>query len=111
MFVKAQGADPPQDPRAWILDLNDKMETLVKGGADDSPLYRAFTQELVETFQQIEERIRGDLDAASDPATRFAIEERPIKDYLPQTASQIMQDFIKTHQATSDVEAQHQDIT
>ena len=31
MFVSAQGADPPTDPRGWILDLNDQGRKSYEG--------------------------------------------------------------------------------
>jgi len=112
MFISAQGEDPPTDSRGWILDLNDKVESLMKGGAEKSPIYDSFIKKLVEIFEEAEERINTEIVAAGENEdAKIAILSTPMRQYLDKTASQEAQDFIKTMQGTADVAVAHPEIT
>lgn len=118
MFKDAQGEDPPTDPRGWILDLNDQVEELVKGGGKGSPLFQSFLKQLVAIFEDVEERIKADqaelpLDANGDPDLQGLQDfmNQPLgPKYLDSTASQELQKFIASHHDTTDVVAQHPNI-
>jgi len=128
MFRDAQGLDPPQDPRGWILDLNDQVEALAKGGGENSPLFQQFTKELISHFEEVEKTIRTLIEdlprdpaqsglaadkQGPDPTALNALMVLPIKPYLKTTASQELQQFIDSgagDAGTDNVMAQHPNI-
>ena len=118
MFKDAQGKDPPEDPRGWILDLNDQVEELVKGGGKGSPLFQSFLKQLVALFEEVEERLKaeqaelprdanGDVDLS---ALQNFMNQKLGPKYLDSTASQELQKFIASHHDTTNVVAQHPNI-
>jgi len=118
MFKDAQGEDPPTDPRGWILDLNDQVEELIKGGGKGSPLFQSFLKQLVALFEDVEERIKaeqkalprdanGDVDLS---ALQNFLDQKLGPKYLKTTASLELQDFIAKHHDTTNVVAQHPNI-
>ena len=121
MFLDAQKKDPPEDARGWILDLNDQVEKLVKGGGKGSPLFQSFMKQLIAVFEGVEERLKAEQAALPRDATgapeiaavqsfmnqKLSAGSPP---YLKMTASQELQDFINKHHDTTDVVAQHHNI-
>jgi len=128
MFKDAQGQDPPEDPRGWILDLNDQVEALAKGGGENSPLFQQFLKELISHFEEVERAITTAIEGLPrDPAQSGLPEEAQgpnptalndlmissIKPYLKTTASQELQNFIAAGAGTigtDQVVAQHPNI-
>ena len=111
MFLNSQGGDPPDDARGWILDLNDQVEALMKGGSKDSPLYRGFRQQLIAQFETVESNLRSALDGATSEQNRQQILQLPMKAFIPQTASQMSQNYINSLDTTKDVNIDHPGIT
>lgn len=110
MFLASQEGDPPEDARGWILDLNDQVEALMKGGGKDSPLYRGFRAKLIKDFETVEGNLRSALEGATDQ-NRQRILELPMKTFIRQTASQMSQDYINATDITKDVGVDHPGIT
>jgi|TARA_R100001163_G_C5062572_1_gene199669 hypothetical protein len=110
MFLSSQGDDPPADARSWILDLNDQVESLMKGGSKDSPLYRGFRAKLVKEFDTVEQNLRSALEGATEQ-NRQRILQLPMSTFIRQTASQMSQDYINNTDLTKDVGVDHPGIT
>tara|TARA_Y100000034_G_C6800667_1_gene359128 strand:+ start:211 stop:966 length:756 start_codon:yes stop_codon:yes gene_type:complete len=112
MFLDSQVEDPPESPRGWILDLKDEIESLVKGGSSNSPLYRQFSVELVKEFERVEQQINNVLGTSDLPdRVREQILESPIGTYMTKgTASQMLQNYINNHNITKDVNVSHPEV-
>jgi hypothetical protein len=100
-----------------VLDLNDKVEALTKGGDKSSPLFQEFLKQLVGVFGEAEKKIKADQGALPQDANGNVeapalsdFLDKPMSEYLDMTASQELQDFIQHHDTTSNVVAQHPNI-
>ena len=111
MFDDAQTPDPPSDARGWILDLKDQIENLIKGGGENSPLYKDFHSQMLAEFEGVEQALKSALEGATQQ-NASAILQLPMSNFLRKgTASQMLQKYILGNSQTQGVKALHPDIT
>jgi len=115
----SQVNDPPTTPRGWILDMNDQMEKLMKGGEEDSGIYREFSREVleklkdahadidVETDKLAADLAGGVLDQTQWQAATDNLMDKPMRDFMGDTVNQQAIKYVKNHELTKDLDMKH----
>ena len=116
MLSKAQVPDgSPKTPMQKIMDMNDTLEALIKGGdqSSNSELHRQFMNQMTKEFTRIEDEIKTDMASAQGNSTAMTtLMAKPLKDYMRYTLDQSTLNFInQEYSPTKGIEVSHPEIT
>jgi hypothetical protein len=113
MMQQAQVPDDQEKtPYQEILDINDQLESLMKGDEENSELYSAFESFIVKEFEKVQAAILADIEAVVDgSADHKAILAKPLKNYMNFTMNQAALKFIRDNEKTKDIQVGHPEIS
>ena len=99
--------------------MNDQMEKLMKGGEEDSGIYREFSREVleklkdahadidVETDKLAADLASGALDQTQWQAATDDLMDQPMRDFMGDTVNQQAIKYVKNHELTKDLDMKH----